>query len=231
MEISVPYPDITEIGELTKKSKVGEPFSYASTPSIEECLLDAEEKVQTELAFVHIPESGAGSSIDGMYTSVIAALQKLNWSQVTKTLNWHQYHKGDHPIVLWMKKFPEKANVFGPLHRKIHITPGYKVGGENKVFGFGCGGRVTEGFTKKFKLTRHRSLTLLRIPQTTVLEAVDYTWLSQHRYRATYGTRMAQYFVNGWYPGSYSEEKERGYWEGWEQHAKSLRKVEAIEED
>lgn len=233
MEISVPYPDITEIGKLMSKAKVGERLLYVSTPTIEECLVDAEEKVQTELAFVHIPEYEAGSgSYSESYTPVIAALQKQNWELVSKTLNWHRLHRGDHPIALWMKKFPAKTNIFGPLpNRKIHITPGYAVDGENVVFGFGCGGRLTEGLTKKFKLTRHKALTLLRIPRTTVLEAVDYTWLSQHRYRATYGTRMAQYFVNGWHPGSYLEEKERGYWEGWENHAMSLRKAAPIEED
>lgn len=232
MNISVPYPDITEIGELTTKSKIREGISWSNSPSIEECLVDAEEKVQTELAFVHIPEYRADQYLNGLYSPVIAALQKQDWQQVSKTLNWHSHHHGDHPIVLWMKKFPGKPNVIGPLgERKIHITPGYKVNGENVVFAFGCGGRVTEGFTKKFRLTRHKALTLLRVPQTTVLEGKDYNWLDRRRYRRIHGTPLAQYFVNGWHPDSYSEEKERAYWEGWEQHAKSLRKVALIEED
>lgn len=226
MDFCVPFSDLTEIGELTTRKKVGEPVDYLNYPTTEQCLVDAEEKIQTELAFLHIPHY-YNSSVQNTYDPLMKMVLAHGWQEVAMTLNWHEYHKGDHPIGLWLKKF-DRGNVFGPLpNRKINITPGYKVNDTNVVFAFGCGGRLVDGMPENFKSLRRcepKALTLLRIPKEQVLTELEIRWLGKNRYRQlwNFGTSQAHYYVNGWWPEDYNKEYERAYWHGWDEHKRSL---------
>jgi hypothetical protein len=84
VDIRVQLPDITEFGELTNKKKAGEEIDYCNTPTIEECLKDAEEKVQTELAFAHLPyyDHARKKYLANQYEPVMKLLDANNWTQV-----------------------------------------------------------------------------------------------------------------------------------------------------
>lgn len=229
VQLKVQLPDISELGNIDKEIKVEFDKQYVffgdfKTP-LNECLKDAEERAQTELIFASLPyyDEVSNRYLYQTYKKCQDLLQENGWWCIAKTLNWHRLHNGDHPIGLWIKKLDGKPNVWGPLKdRKRHISPAYNVAGENVVFGFGCGGRLVDGLTKEFKSTRHKALTLLRIPIEQSLSVKDFAWLRKYNYRSVISTKLANYYVNGWHPSQYNEQYERAYWAGWEAHQKSL---------
>jgi len=209
LKIQQHYPDLTEVGQLSSAEIPGDGHwsEWENRPLTK--TLEVIEKSCTELAFAHIPAES--------YESVHTALTKSGWTPISKALNWHSSHKGDHPITLYTKKF-EGRPVAEKYHHSAYMVPGHRVRGRNACFKFGCGGRLLNGLEDVLALNRAtpKPLTLLRIPKTEILNLNSRSVLNTLGYREVEQTNLATYWTNGKAPAEYKEQEERDFWRGWE---------------
>ena len=188
MSVSIIYPDLSEIGGI------GHPSGH----QMESILCESAPKIKTPAAIFYIAS---------MEDAAKHAAERLGWTHLRRTLNWHNLHGGDHPMDLWYKAFPFKTLV-GPIKRWSRQYP------KHWSSTFGCGAGYEKGFPRLNDHCKASNayLMLFRVKKDMLTDR-KLNRFKDIRYTCVFQTDTAYYFANGFPPTKWKgKDWEHSYW-------------------
>jgi len=185
---TVIYQDLTEIGQI-------------GTPSVggmRSILMREEPLVKTPAAIIYLACQEPGPT---------EVLVEHGWTNLRRTLNWHNWHAGDRQLDLWYKTFPF-STIVGPIpawsrRYKKHCSSCY-----------GCGSGYLEGFPSlnHYLAAPEAYLMLYRVLKSKLSPRKLGRFKDIH-FSCVFQTDTAFYFANGFPPAKWKGLTwERKYW-------------------